>query len=131
MLHNLQFHHGSKFWRAIYIVWTVLVCSYIFFDVLDLDGSNFPLKQQPLERTAIVPEVTTDADHAATPQRPELRVDFSMRLQEVSCESAWLQLMRISIFSCLVSVRGHGYRVSLPRSSIDPFQYLFGGIARA
>ena len=51
--------HSSRVWRATYIVSTVLVFSYIFFDVLDLDGSNFPKLFAPVERNTIVAVVPT------------------------------------------------------------------------
>ncbi len=46
----------SRFHCVFYIVCVVLVCSYIFFDVLDLDGSNFPRLLTPVARAVIVAE---------------------------------------------------------------------------
>jgi len=45
--------------------------------VLDLDGSNFPLKQYPLDRTAIVAEVAKDTARAYSVQRPDFWVNLS------------------------------------------------------
>ena len=68
----------AKFWRAIYSVCIILVFAYVFLDVLDLDGSDFPLKLNPLERTAIITDVATGAEHTAAPQQLEPLVDFSL-----------------------------------------------------
>jgi hypothetical protein len=125
MLPDFRSNHCSTFWRAIYLICTVIVFSYIFFDVLDLDGSDFPLKRQPLERTAIVAEVAKDTDHAYSVGRPELRVDVSTLSQAFSGHTLSIRLAGQSRFSPLDSARTRGYRIALPRSSpSDPFQSL-------
>ena len=48
--------------RMVSIVCVTLVLSYIFFEVLDLDGSNFRTHRDPVQITAIVQEVETDVD---------------------------------------------------------------------
>jgi hypothetical protein len=125
MLPDFRSNHCSTFWRAIYLICMVIVFSYIFFDVLDLDGSDFPLKRHPLERTAIVAEVAKDTDHAYSVGRPELRVDVSTLSQAFSGHTLSIRLARQSRFSPLDSARTRGYRIALPRSSpSDPFQSL-------
>jgi hypothetical protein len=125
MLPDFRSNHCSTFWRAIYLICTVIVFSYIFFDVLDLDGSDFPLKRHPLERTAIVAEVAKDTDHAYSEGRPELWVDVSTLSQAFSGHTLSIRLARQSRFSPLDSARTRGYRIALPRSSpSDPFQSL-------
>jgi hypothetical protein len=125
MLPDFRSNHCSNFWRAIYIVCMVFVFSYIFFDVLDLDGSDSPFKRHPLERTAIVAEVAKDTVRAYSVERPELWVDLSTLFPALPCEAMWVRLTRTLTFSRLNSVRTHGYRIALPRSSpSDPFQSL-------
>ncbi len=46
----------SRFWRYVHIVSAVFVFSYIAFDVLDLDLSDFPLQHAPREQTVVVTE---------------------------------------------------------------------------
>ena len=122
MLPDFRFNHCSKVWRAIYVVCTLLVFSYILFDVLDLDGSDLP-SRHPLERTVIVAEVAKDTEHVYSLDRSEFWMD--LLLLAVSGEAASVRLTRVLIFSPLDSARSRGYRVALPRSStIDPFHVL-------
>ncbi len=37
----------SGIWRSIYVLCVVFVCSFILFEVLDVDGSDFPTGQAP------------------------------------------------------------------------------------
>ena len=125
MLPDFQSNHCSKFWRAIYIICTLLVCFYIFFDVLDLDGSDFPLKWHPLERTTLVAEVTQDADSVQSLNSPALWVgSFHAGPDRISA-SFTVPVNENIILAGIHSARVHGYRIALPRSStIDPFHSL-------
>ena len=87
MLSDFRYNHCSTFWRAIYVVCTVLVFSYIFFDVLDLDGSDFPRPRAPVERNVVVAELPKDIKHAYLPDRTELWVDHSVLVPAMSGES--------------------------------------------
>src|SRR5262245_14779565 len=60
MLVAFRFFHSSVFLRAFSIACVLVAHSYIFFQVLDFDGSNFPLKRLPVESTAIVPEAESN-----------------------------------------------------------------------
>ena len=57
MARILRVSPSLRFWRLVHIVTAVFVFSYIVFDVLDLDLSDFPLKQVPHERVVVVTEV--------------------------------------------------------------------------
>ena len=70
--------HSSRVWRAIYVVSILLVFSYIFFDVLDLDGSNFPRLFTPVERTIIVAVVPSGTQLNYSSDESELRGDISL-----------------------------------------------------
>ena len=37
----------SRIWRSIYVLCVVFVCSFILFEVIDLDGSDFPTGPAP------------------------------------------------------------------------------------
>ena len=125
MLSDFRYNHCSTFWRAIYVVCTVLVFSYIFFDVLDLDGSDFPRPRAPVERNVVVAELPKDIKHAYLPDRTELWVDHSVLVPAMSGESVHVPLTGALTFSPLDSARTRGYRIALPRSSpSDPFQSL-------
>jgi hypothetical protein len=60
MLTAFRSIHCSVFWRLISIACVIAAFSYVFFEVLDLDGSAFPLQRFPVESTAIVREVETN-----------------------------------------------------------------------
>lgn len=123
ILPDFRSNHCSTFWRVIYIVCAVLVFSYIFFDVLDLDGSDFPLKRHPLERTAVVAEVAKDTEHAYSVGRPEVWPEVSILSSVLSSESARVRIMKVLTFSPPAFARTRRYRIALPRSSpSDPFQ---------
>jgi hypothetical protein len=116
----------SKAWRAIYLVCALPVCSYILFEVLDLDGSNFPSKsvfeRAALERVPIVAEAAGDTSGAYSLEKILLRSDLFALSADTVRERMWVRLTRSLTFSLLNCVRTHGYRLALPRSStLDPF----------
>src|SRR6266446_3304514 len=47
----------STLGRVVYIICTAFIVCYILFDVLDLDGSNFPTTRAPVDRTVVMVEV--------------------------------------------------------------------------
>jgi hypothetical protein len=122
MLPDSNRRRASKAWRAIYLVSTLLVFSYVLFEVLDLDGSNFPLKQFALERAAVVAEVVKDTVGAYAVEKAALPDHLFTAFFHSPGEAMWIRLTRVLSFSSLKSLRTHRYRIALPRSSpSDPF----------
>ena len=118
MLAAFRSFHSSVFLRAISIACVVVAFSYIFFEVLDLDGSNFPLQRFPVENAAIVPEVETNI------VRPYL-TRWAVPWTEVLCsllpeqvDSVRPRLIEYFKASALNSIKRRNYRVALPRSSV-------------
>ena len=118
MLAAFRSFHSSVFLRAIFIGCVVVAFSYIFFEVLDLDGSNFPLQRFPVENAAIVPEVETNI------VRPYL-TRWAVPWTEVLCsflpeqvDSVRPRLIEYFKASALNSIQRRNYRVALPRSSV-------------
>jgi hypothetical protein len=118
MLAAFRSFHSSVFLRAISIGCVVVAFSYIFFEVLDLDGSNFPLQRFPVENAAIVPEVQTNI------VRPYL-TRWGVPWTEVLCsllpeqvDSVRPRLIEYFKASALNSIQRRNYRVALPRSSV-------------
>jgi hypothetical protein len=118
MLAAFRSFHSSVFLRAISIACVVVAFSYIFFEVLDLDGSNFPLQRFPVENAAIVPEVETNI------VRPYL-TRWAVPWTEVLCsllpeqvDSVRPRLIEYFKASALNSIQRRDYRVALPRSSV-------------
>ena len=123
MLPDFRSSHCSTFWRAIYIVCMFVVFSYILFDVLDLDGSDFPRPRAPVERNVVVAEVPKDIKLVCCLDRTDLWVEQSLLAPAISGEAVSVRLTRLLAFLPLDSPRAHRYRVALPRSSpSDPFE---------
>jgi len=125
MLPDFRYNHCSTLWRATYIVCMLLVFSYILFDVLDLDGSDFPRPRAPVERNVVVAEVPKEIKQAYLSERTELWVDHSALVPAMFDESVHVRFTRMLTFSPLEFGRTRGYRTALPRSSpSDPFDSL-------
>jgi hypothetical protein len=45
----------SVVWLSIYVLCVVFVCSFILFEVLDIDGSDFPIGSAPTAVRAVEP----------------------------------------------------------------------------
>src|SRR5262249_46500697 len=110
--------YSSKASRAIYILSILLVFFYIFFDVLDLDGSSFPRLFTPVGRAiivAVIPSVT-QLDYSS--EQSELPGDnsllFADRLAKWS-RPPWAEALSPSPLS---TARSHRYRVGLARNSL-------------
>lgn len=92
--------------------------SYILFEVLDLDGSNFQTRY-PLQGTAIAAEVETDIirPHFVRLPQPWIRVSSLLPVGHLHgichCEAENLPP------SAFNSFERRGYRTVLPRSSIS------------
>ena len=117
--------HSSRVPRAIYILSIFLVFCYIFFDVLDLDGSNFPKLFTPVQRTITVAVLPSNTELNYSSEQSELCGDISLLLDARSAECSrpsWAQLLRALP---LGTARSHGYRVGLARNSLpDSSPYL-------
>jgi len=116
--------NASVLWRAVSIACVMMAFSYIFFEVLDLDGSNFPLQRHPVESTAIVSEVETNIvrPYLTRLVEPWTEVSFFLPTRQVD----WVhpRLTENLIASTLNILQHRGYRAALPRSSI-PDHFLF------
>jgi hypothetical protein len=109
--------HSSRASRAIYILSVLLVFSYILFDVLDLDGSNFPRLFTPVEKIITVAVVPSGEQLNYPSEQSGLR-DMALLLANragLHPQSQWPELLRASR---LGTARSHGYRVGLARNSL-------------
>lgn len=107
---------ASRLHRVFYIVCVAFVCSYIFFDVLDLDGSNFLRLLTPVARAVIVAETLVvieiqDTRKHAAPLGSDALL-FTDLFEKCS------RLLWQTKATGLESTRFHGYRVGLPRDSV-------------
>src|SRR5262245_22949684 len=118
MLVAFRSFYSSVFLRATSIACVIVIFSYIFFQVLDFDGSNFPLKRFPVENTAIVSEIETNI---VRPYLTRLALPWTELLcallpEQVDCVRA--RLKENFKASALNSLQRRNYRVALPRSSV-------------
>jgi hypothetical protein len=118
MLAGVRPIHLSRVRRVVHIVGTLVISSYIFFDVLDLDDSNFPRLFSPVQKTIIVALVPSDAELFNSP-KPLASLDSTLIpiIDQAGKFSSSLQA-RLLILSSLHSARAHGYKVSLARNSL-------------
>jgi hypothetical protein len=110
--------HSSMVWRVTHVVCALLVFSYILFDVLDLDGSNFSRLLATVERATIVAEVTDAISLNYSPEKSESWGNTSLLFTDQSAICArlyWIELLRASRLGI---ARSHGYRVGLARNSL-------------
>ena len=115
----LRRHHSPVLWRAIYIACTLLISSYIFFDVLDLDGSDFGSRRYPVKGNVSVENGLEEVERSSLPESSE---DISRHFTADQGELISVRSTKETRKSRLESTRDHGYRVALPRSSVsDPF----------
>jgi len=109
--------HRSRLLSFLHAVCMVFVLSYVFFDVLDLDGSNLSALATRSDRAMIAAETPADGE---SPHRPA-RADLWNTVITAPHASALLnhpQSAEPVASSPLNSARAHGYRVGLPRDEV-------------
>ena len=117
MLATFRSFSLSLLGRMVSIVCVTLVLSYIFFEVLDLDGSNFRTHRDPVEINAVVREVETDViRQLAHRAKPWIEVSFFLLAKPIQ----WVHRFSTeeSILPIFYLLHHCGYRTALPRSSI-------------
>jgi hypothetical protein len=106
------------------IVCVTLVLSYIFFEVLDLDGSNFRTHRDPGEITAIVQEVETNVVRSQLAHRAKPCIEVSFFLQAKPVQWVHRFSTEESVLPIFYLLHHCGYRTALPRSSIPDHSQL-------
>lgn len=103
--------------RFLHGICIVFVVAYILFDVLDLDGSEWPTVAQPIEHSFVAVEPTIQVESAHRPDRSGLW-DEIVAIENGLHAAVLPQTFQIPLFSQLDSARIHHYRVGLPRDAI-------------
>ena len=103
-------------WQLVYIASAVVVFSYIAFDVLDLDLSDFPLKQAPRERVVVVTEVPKGTELANLLGDTSLRMESSLLDPAIFKESTRLR-HKDTLRTLRSSAYPNVHRLTFPRSS--------------
>ncbi len=117
MIPSIGAIYSSRVWRLAHVVCMLAVFCWLLFDVLDLDGSNFPSLLIP-DAPVIVAEVPPDIQPYNPSAPARLWENTSALLTDTSTECAWFRLAKIPRSSPLDLARGRGYQVGLARSSI-------------
>jgi hypothetical protein len=116
MLPGLQFFHHSRLSRAASIVSSILICSYVFFEILDLDGSDLDRLLTPAETTIMLAE-----DSELSPDDSLDSVSWENRqllLMAAAGKDSWLCRTKGLRLSPPNFLRVHGYRIGLARGSL-------------
>jgi hypothetical protein len=117
MLASVRSLQGSLLGRAITAACVTIAFSYILFEVLDLDGSNFRTHRDPMQIDAIAKVETDDIRfHLADSAHP--RVEASLLLLAKPIEWVHRFPTEQSVLPILYLLHRCGYRTALPRSSI-------------
>jgi hypothetical protein len=107
--------------RVIYAVCAVAMAAYVFFDILDLDGSNLPLTHSSAKGAIFIVSNVSEGETSllpCLPARPGINSD-NLTSPVLLTTFRANEGMRIA---GLALSRRHRYRVALPRSSVpDPF----------
>jgi len=110
--------------QLVSIVCVMMVCSYILFEVLDLDGSNF-LPRYPIENAAIVSEAEANVFRPYLTRFTEPWPDVFSSLPTNQIAYVHPHLIRPAVIPSSHLLRRCRSRVALPRSSVpDPFPVL-------
>jgi hypothetical protein len=104
--------------RAVYIVCTCFVLSYILFEVLDLDGSDYPSRVAPLKPFSIVAVIPSDAEAGHLSKPLELVRNFTAVVADHFRDYARFQIIILPESSLCNLARAHGYRRGLARDAL-------------
>ena len=116
MPRHCKFKNANRLWRLIHIASAIFVFFYIAFDVLDLDLSDFPLKQAAHERTVIIAETPKTVELANALGADSFRIASSLRQPFESKESTRFQQKNLLQPTQFRDTLVHLHRFHLPQS---------------
>ncbi len=108
----------SRLSLAIYIASTALVFSFLLFEVLDIDGSDFPARPTTAATPATLSEAAHDIRRAFVYGPSKLWIDAAVLFTDGSWHSVRSHDPAARRPSPVASPRTHGYRIVLARSSL-------------
>jgi hypothetical protein len=115
-------HHlcrRSTLERVTYIICTVFIVFYIIFDILDVDGSDFPTTRAPVQRTVVMIEVPKFTANVHPADMNDVWVNVIALLLAEPEKTVRREALEVPRPVALNTARVRGYRVALPRSSIS------------
>jgi hypothetical protein len=116
---KLRSRHFQLLFRAINIACAIFVSFYIFFDVLDLDGSNWPLPpRHPTKGQVFIVNDLAEAEPISLPIMVESWEKVSSYFTAPCRVLAYFSSAEALKISAIGVSHRHHYRVALPRSSV-------------
>ena len=117
MLRHVRLTKRFRFWRCIHIVSAVFVFSYIAFDVLDLELSDFPLRHATREKMLIITEAPKATEMVNTLNWNGFRIVLSLLQPSLFKESIRIQQKNMLRASRFREARIPFHRLTLSQSS--------------
>lgn len=116
----LRYKDFTTYGQALYILCALVIFSYILFDVLDVDGSDFAKFFNPSHKTLVGVFIPAEAEFDFAAKRDTLSLNdvyaFAAPVMEIP-------LPRIAALpsSALIRTRAHGWLLAFARNSLpDP-----------
>ena len=101
MFPRLRFTKRRSLWQWVHILSAVFVFSYIAFDVLDLDLSDFPLKHPAREKAATITATVKPTELLTTAKSEAFRIESALLQSSIFKELVRIQqqdMLRTSRF---------------------------------
>ena len=113
----IRFIKPYRLWRTIHLAGAIFVFSFISFQVLDLDLSDFPLKEAPGEGTVIMIEAPETTELTNTISEDSFRTAAAALLQPSIQELLRSQQKTLVQHTPYRDTRIRLHRLTIPRSS--------------
>ena len=117
MLNRLQTKFSTVS-RIVDIVCAILVVSYVLFDVLDLDGSDFTKFNHTQNRASIQVYLPSELEFDFSSHKLEPLGFGAISLVASSTEDVQVKRAESPQYTLLGNARDHGYRPGLARNSL-------------
>ena len=117
MLASFRSLRSSHLWRVVSIACAIVMISYICFEVLDLDGSNFQTRY-PLENGITVADLETIVVKPYLTRIAEPWTEVSTWLLTDPVDWVHPRLIKELTASRFNFPQHRGYRTALPRSAV-------------
>ncbi len=113
----LRYKDLTAYGQALYIICALVIFSYILFDVLDVDGSDFAKFFNPSHKTLIGVFIPAEAEFDFAAKRDSLSVSAVHAFAALVIE---IPLPRIAALplSALIRTRAHGSLLAFARNSL-------------
>jgi hypothetical protein len=113
----LRYKDFTAYGQALYIICALVVFSYILFDVLDIDGSDFAKFFNPSHKTLIGAFIPAEAEFDFAAKRDFLSLGAVHAFAALVLESAPPRSAALPS-STLIRTRAHGSLLAFARNSL-------------